>query len=70
MNYLQEVKRMIEMLVTPIKRLPFENDYKKGQLDMADTITRLIEIMENKEGIAIAEAMETRTAEALNDKAK
>lgn len=63
MDYLQEVKRMIKMLVAPIKMLPFDNDYKKGQLDMADTITRLIEVMENKEGVAIAENMELRTVE-------
>jgi len=58
MDILQEVKRMIKLLVAPIKMLPFENDYKKGQLDMADTITRLIEVMENKEGSKIAEALD------------
>ena len=47
---LQEIKRMIDLLVAPIKMLPFNNDYKKGQIDMAETIIRLIEIMENKKG--------------------
>jgi len=60
MDYLQEVKKMVELLVAPIKMLPFENDYKKGQLDMADTTIRLIEVMQNKEGVKISEEFELR----------
>ena len=47
---LQDIKRMIELLVAPIRMLPFTTDYKKGQLDIADTIIKLIEVMENKDG--------------------
>lgn len=60
MDILAEIVRMIDLVVAPLKMLPFSNDYKKGQLDMADTIKRLVEIMQNKEGTAIAEAMEMR----------
>ena len=58
MDIISEIKRMIELLVAPIKMLPFDNDYKKGQLDMAETIIRLVEVMENKEGSKIAEALD------------
>jgi hypothetical protein len=60
MDYLQQVIRMIELLVMPIKALPFENDYKKGQLDMADTITRLVKVAQNHEGTKNAEEFELR----------
>jgi len=55
-----EVKRLIELVIMPIKMLPFDNDYKKGQIDMANTIYRLVDIMQNGEGVAIAEALEMR----------
>jgi len=58
MDILQEVKRAIDLTIAPIKMLPFDNDYKAGQLDMADTIKRLIEVMENREGAKIAEALD------------
>lgn len=47
---IQEIKRMIDLVVTPIKMLPLDSDYKKGQLDMADTIMRLIEVVETMGG--------------------
>jgi len=60
MEILQEVKRLIEILIIPIKKLPFDNDYTRGQIDMAETIYRLVHIMQNGEAIDIAEKMETR----------
>jgi hypothetical protein len=63
MDYLQEVKRLIELVIAPIKKLPFDNDYTKGQIDMAETIYRLVHIMQNGESTAIAEAMEMRSVD-------
>ena len=61
MDILQEIKRMVEVTIAPIKLLPFENDYRQGQIDFAETIIRLIEVAQNLEGTKNAEAMELRT---------
>jgi hypothetical protein len=53
-----EVKRLIELTANPLRFLPFENDYKKGQLDMADTIIKLVEVAETKIGDDIASALD------------
>jgi len=47
MSILQEVQRMIKLVITPIKMLPLSSDYQQGQIDMANTISRLIDVMEN-----------------------
>ena len=46
MEILKQVKRVIELTVMPIKALPFQSDYSKGQIDMADTIFRLVDVMD------------------------
>ena len=46
MEILKQVKRMIELSVILIKALPFQTDYSKGQIDMADTIFRLVDVMD------------------------
>jgi len=56
MNELMEVKRMIAAPVAPLKLLSFETDYKKGQLDMAETIDRLIDVAMDTDMVARAKA--------------
>ena len=53
-----DIKRLIKLAVMPQKQLPLASQYKDGQIDMADTITRLVEVMENGEGSKIAEALD------------
>ena len=60
MDILEDVKRAINALIYPLKMLPFDNDYKRGQIEMAETIKRLIEVMENEEGVKIAESLELK----------
>ena len=52
----REIIRMIELTIAPIRMLPIYSEFRDGQIDMADTIKRLVEIIENNEGMAIAEA--------------
>ena len=46
MDMLKQIKRVIELAIMPIKALPFQTNYSKGQIDMADTIFRLVDIMD------------------------
>ena len=52
----QEIIRLIDVVVAPIKMLPLESAYRDGQLAMADMIKRLVKVMESDIGTDIAKS--------------